>query len=215
MATKKSAEATTMIEIPGINTETIVVKVEGTSPLITNAWSKKAKEMLLGKQMKKASSGREAKDPFRDFCESMYWLDGMPASPTEEDVQNARFGFPAVGFKSAAIDGAYQSGRIPKKTTARGSFFILGEMVEIIGHPQMREDMCKIGMGIADVRYRAEFKEWSAYLHIEYDRNATSPEILTNMLNIGGFSNGVGEWRPARDGDFGRFRVVEVGEAAA
>lgn len=200
------------VEIPELNIGYFTVKIIGDSPLIEHAWSDKAKQMMLDKQMKKASSGREAKDPFMDFCESLYWLDGKPDNPTMEDVQNARFGFPTVAFKSAAVDAGYQSGILAKKTTARGTFHIVGEMAEIKGTPEMREDMVRIGMGTADIRYRGEFKKWSTTLTIRYNKNAISMEQIINLINVGGFACGVGEWRPGKDGSYGMFHVARDGE---
>lgn len=212
---KKTENAVTEgigLEIPQLNLGTFTLKIIGDSPLIVHAWSDKAKEMLLNKQMKKASTGREAKDPFMDFCDSLYWLTEKPEKPTMEDVQKAKFGFPVVAFKTAAIDGAFQSGALPKKTTARGAFHILGEMAEIEGTPTMREDMCRIGLGTADIRYRGEFSKWSTVLTIQYNKNAMSIEQIVSLFNIGGFGVGVGEWRPAKDGSYGRFHVAREGE---
>lgn len=195
------------VTIPAITLNTMKLKVVGDSPLIVHAWSEKAKKMILDKQMKKASTGKEAKDPFMDFCESLYWLDGMPEKPTMEDVVKARFGFPACAFKAAAVDAGFQQGILAKKTTARGAFHIVGDMVEIKGIPEMREDMVRIGMGTADIRYRGEFKSWSAEIIIRYNPTSMSAEQIINLLNIGGFANGVGEWRPSKDGSFGTFHV--------
>ena len=205
---KKTNEETLLdITIPAITLNTMKLKVVGDSPLIVHAWSEKAKRMILDKQMKKASSGKEAKDPFMDFCESMYWLDGMPENPTMDDVLKARFGFPACAFKAAAVDAGFQQGILAKKTTARGAFHIIGDMVEIKGAPNIREDMVRIGMGVADIRYRGEFKNWSAELLIRYNPTSMSAEQIINLLNIGGFANGVGEWRPSKDGSFGTFHI--------
>lgn len=205
---KKIEENTLLdITIPAITLNTMQLKVVGDSPLIVHAWSEKAKKMILDKQMKKASTGKEAKDPFMDFCESLYWLDGMPENPTMEDVVKARFGFPACAFKAAAVDAGFQQGALAKKTTARGAFHIIGDMVEINGIPEMREDMCRIAMGTADIRYRGEFKQWSAVLTIRYNPKVMSAEQIVNLLNIGGFACGIGEWRPSRDGSFGTFHV--------
>ena len=200
------------LEIPQLNLGQFTLKIIGDSPLIVHAWSDKAKQMMLDKQMKKASTGREAKDPFMDFCDSLYWLTEKPEKPTMEDVQAAKFGFPVVAFKAAAIDGAFQSGALPKKTTARGAFHILGEMAEIEGTPIMREDMVRIGLGTADIRYRGEFPKWSTVLTIQYNKNAMSIEQIVSLFNIGGFGVGVGEWRPAKDGSYGRFHVAKEGE---
>lgn len=65
--------------IPAINIQTAVIKVVGDSPLIMHKWSEKAKKEMLDKQMKKAKTkGHDAKDPVRDFIDSMYWLEGEP-----------------------------------------------------------------------------------------------------------------------------------------
>lgn len=217
MTTKKATAAVAEdsmlnLVIPPIETKTFTVKLIGDSSLITHKWSAKAMKMILDKQTKKAGNGKEAKDPWADYCDSMYWLTNKPEKPTEEDIDNARFGFPAKAFKACAIDAGYQQGIIPKKTTARGAFHIIGEMVEIEGHPQIREDMVRVGMGTADIRYRGEFPEWSVLLTIRYNPRAMSAEQIINLLNFGGFSNGVGEWRPEKDGDHGTFHVAVNGE---
>lgn len=211
MATKKNTttneETMLGVEIPAIEKKTVTLHIVGDSPLIVHAWSVKAKREMLAKQMKKASAGKEAKDPWMDFCESLYWLDGMPEHPTEEDIKKARFGFRAVAFKACAVDAGYQQGVLTKKTTARGAFHIVDEFTVIEGIPEMREDMVRIGMGTADIRYRGEFKNWSTDLTIVYNPKAISIEQIVNLLNMGGFANGVGEWRPSKDGSYGTFHV--------
>ena len=42
-------------------------------------------------------------------------------------------------------------------------------MVRIHGTPEIREDMVRVGMGAADLRYRGEFKEWSVILPIRFN----------------------------------------------
>ncbi len=212
------------IEIPAIELKTIKLKVIGDSPLIVHAWDEKSKKMMLDKQMKKATNGKAAKVPVSDFVNSLYWLDedGNKTSVPEEiqDITNdtpqkdivkallkGRFGFPSCAFKAAAVDAGYQQGVLAKKTTARGAFHILDDMAVIEGIPEMREDMVRIGMGVADIRYRGEFKKWSATLTIRYNPRAMSIEQIVNLLNLGGFANGVGEWRPSKDGSFGTFHV--------
>ena len=45
-----------------------------------------------------------------------------------------------------------------------------------------------------------------------YNASAVSPEQIINYFNIGGFGVGVGEWRPEKDGQWGRFHVATDGE---
>ena len=92
-------------------------------------------------------------------------------------------------------------------TEARGAFHIIGELVRIDGEPRMREDMVRVGMGTADIRYRAGFPEWSTTITISYNAGVFTPEQIVNLFNQGGFGVGVGEWRPEKNGPFGRFHV--------
>lgn len=190
------------IEIPKLNLATMQVLLVGDSPLICHAWSTKAKEMMLAKQMKKAKQAKEAKDPQKDFEESLYPLPGGEG-----------YGFPAVAFKAAMV-GACRFVENIKMTEARGAFHILGELIPIDGIPTPREDMVRVGMGTADIRYRGEFKSWKALVNISYNQSAISAEQIVNLLNVAGFGVGVGEWRPERDGSYGRFHVATEQESA-
>lgn len=217
MATKKAAAE--VIEIRPIEIKKVTIRIVGDTPLIMNAWSEKAKRMMLEAQMGVAKGKKkEAKNPVDDFIRSMYWLTPMPEDGTmesfEEAIANgARFGFPVTAFKQAAISAAYRMGWAKDKMSMRGSFFIDSDengMIEIHSDtPEMREDMVKVGMGTADIRYRGEFKNWYADLTISYNANGQySLENIVNIINAGGYVCGVGEWRPERDGQNGMFHVA-------
>lgn len=212
MAKKVNENVAEELHIPALDIKYFDVLIIGDSPLIVHAWSDKAKKMMLDKQMKKATKGREAKDPFMDFVDSMYWLTKKPKKPTMEDVSSAKFGFPTIAFKAAAVDSGYQQGILSKKTTARGAFHIIGDYAEIEGIPEMREDMVRVGQGVADIRYRGEFKEWRTVLHIRYNASSISSEQIVSLFNVAGFACGVGEWRPSKDGSFGTFHVGTINE---
>lgn len=192
MATKKPTEQA--IVLPQLNLQTIGLRLVGDSPLIVHAWSEKSKKMMLDKMMKKANTGRVAKDPEQEYRDSLYPFPG------------GGYGFPSIAFKGAAVDAASFVDGITK-VQMRGCFHIPGELVKIDGEPTPREDVCRVGMGAADLRYRGEFKEWAATVTVQFNANAVSAEQVANMFSIAGFSIGVGEWRPARDGQFGRFHL--------
>lgn len=193
---KKAAPADVQaVTIPPMNVQTAIVTLVGESPLICHKWSEKAKKEMLGKQMKLAKGAKEAKDPERDYRESLY------------DHPDGGYGFPAVAFKSAAVDACSHVADITK-VEARGAFHIIGELVKIEGKPSPREDMVRVGMGTADIRYRGEFRDWRAKLTVRYNANVLSLEQIVNLFNTAGFAIGVGEWRPQKDGSFGMFRVA-------
>jgi hypothetical protein len=87
--------------------------------------------------------------------------------------------------------------------------FLHNQLIEIKGaNPVMRQDMVKVGMGAADIRYRAEFSEWYCDMQIRYNLNGDKTiDQIVNILNAGGYCCGVGEWRPERDGQNGMYHV--------
>lgn len=214
MATKKSTEAA-VVEIPSLKLETAVIHVVGDTPLIVHKWSEKAKKEIRDKQMKKATTKKEAKDPVADFIDTLYWLDGEPEEKTQEAFEKAlangaRFGFPATAFKQCALNGGYWLGAIDKKTIAKAGIVIPCEFIEIKGKAvTMREDMVKVGAmtKVADIRYRAQIEDWEADIPVKYASNVISLEQVVNLFNLGGFSCGVGEWRNEKNGVFGSFHV--------
>jgi len=76
----------------------------------------------------------------------------------------------------------------------------------------MREDMVKVGMGMADIRYRGQYWPWHTTVRVRFNANVMSAEQILNLLNTAGFGVGIGEWRPERDGQFGLFHVATSDE---
>ncbi len=182
-----------VIELPEMKIKKMRLTLVGDSSLICNQWSGKAKKEMLDKQMKKAKQAKEAKDPQRDYEESLYKM-------------GRGYGFPAVAFKAAAVNACSHISDVTK-VAARGTFHIDGELVPIKGTPTMREDMVRIGMGVADLRYRGEFKKWEATFDVRYNSRMMSAEQICNLFNTAGFAIGVGEWRPQKNGSYGMFHV--------
>lgn len=180
--------------VPAIEVGRLKVQIIGDSPLIVHRWSEKAKKQILDKQMKAAKAAKEAKNPEQDYEESLY------------KVAEGVYGFPAVAFKAAAV-GACRFSDGVKMTEARGAFHVNGEMAVLKGQPRPREDMVRIAMNGTDIRYRGEFPEWETELDVSFNKNALSPAQIVNLFNLAGFGVGVGEWRPEKDGQYGRFHV--------
>lgn len=218
MATK----STEIIEIKPIDIVTATIRIKGNSPLIVHKWSEKAKRQILDKQTKAPrSAAREAKNPVADFIDSMYWMTPVPRDKSEEGFQEAvqagaRWGFPVTAIKQATISAAYRNGLTKDMVSLRGAFFIEGEGPDLLAEikgcvPTMREDMVRVGMGTADIRFRGQFTNWYMDLTIQYNKNGqyTLSQIV-NLMNIGGFSCGIGEWRPEKDGQNGMYSVAAI-----
>ena len=68
-------ETATPFEIPKLDLKEINVIIAGVTPLIMHRWSEKAKKQMRDKQQKAARQAKEAKNPERDFRESLYAID--------------------------------------------------------------------------------------------------------------------------------------------
>lgn len=216
MATKME-----LVEIRALNIQSVPIRIVGDSPLIVHAWSEKAKRMMLDAQMGKTKTkARDKRDPMDDFIQSLYWLEGKPEKSTpeamDEAIENgAKFGFPVGAIKQAANSAAYRLKWVKNQMELRGTYFIkteFGDMAEIKGSaPRMREDMVRVGMGTADLRYRGEFFPWYIDCIVEYNASgAMSFEQIINCINAGGYVCGIGEWRPEKDGSFGMYHVETI-----
>lgn len=187
------APQTGAIILPNFDLVEATLRLEGTAPLICHKWSEKAKRQMLDKQMKRANSGKAAKDPEADYLGSLY------------EHPEGGYGFPSVAFKAAAVRaGTYMD---HKMTFLRGAFHVLGELVKIEGEPSMREDMVRVSM-TSDIRYRGEFRQWAVDLPIRFNAAALSLEQIVALFHVAGFSVGVGEWRPEKNGQYGTFEVA-------
>jgi hypothetical protein len=188
-----------------LDLRTIVINLEGTTPFICHNWDKKNIDKMANKQAGTASKGREKRDPIADYEGSFYRLpDGRP-------------GMKVIAFKNAAVTAVTSLGKEFTKVGARQAFYILrdeigGELTPIHypenSPPFMRTDTVTVGMGGTDLRYRPEFPIWGVSLKVQFNTRAISQDQLMNLINLGGFAVGVGEWRVEKNGDNGRFQVV-------
>jgi hypothetical protein len=197
-----------VVMVRPIQQKRMVIGIEGVSPLVVHRWSEKAKKMMRDKQQNKGGTKlREAKDPEQEYEESMYRFG------------NGRHGFPAGALKGAMMMAAHKDVGFAKTAFAKAVFVVPDDadsnLIEIHceGGPKMREDMVRIGLGSADMRYRAEYTRWSMILTIDYDAELIGPETLINLLQRAGFGVGLGEGRPSSPKHsvlgWGRFQVQE------
>lgn len=194
----------------------------GDTPLITHAWSEKARREMLQKQVKATKPGKEARDPHADFVSSLY-----------EMGENA-YGFPAMGIKNCILSAAHKDKGIAR-SAVQSALWIDANMVRtrpalagstcdmplirIYGSaPEMREDMVKIGSGLnktANLAYRAQFTNWAMKITGRYNPTVITAEALAFLIQEAGMSYGVGEWRNEKKGMFGAFHLADIEEEAA
>jgi hypothetical protein len=172
-----------------------------------HAWSKKAIGMMEAAQQqtddptikkgtrKKNLPARVPEEEFRDAIQLT--ADGKP-------------GIPAVMIKKAMVEACKHIDGIPS-TVAMSSITVIGDVLPIeASEAVMRTDMVKIGPWsnrVATPRYRPEYAEWSCVVHIRYWADKLSADHVVNLLSIAGFTNGLGEWRQQKGGNYGAFHV--------
>jgi hypothetical protein len=194
----------------------------GDTPLITHAWSQKAKLEMLQKQVKATRAGKEARDPQADFVSSLY------------EMGDGSYGFPATGVKNCILSSAHKDKGIARSAVMQ-ALWIDAQMIRTRpalagavcdmplvriygGEPEMREDMVKIGSGlqkIANLAYRGQFTVWAMKITGRFNASVLAPEALTFLINESGMASGLGEWRNERKGMFGAFHLANLQEQQA
>lgn len=194
----------------------------GDTPLITHAWSEKARREMLGKQVKAPKAGRDARDPQADFVSSLY------------EMGANSYGFPATGIKNCILSAAHKDKGIAR-SGVMAALWINAEMVRsrpaLAGaicdvplvrvhgsKPEMREDMVKVGSGLnktATLAYRAQFTHWALKITGRFNASVLNEEQLAFLIQEAGMSYGIGEWRNERKGMFGAFHLGDMDEQAA
>ena len=205
------------IEIPALDLETLTIRLIGNTPLIVHRFADKARKQILDKQQGVAKkAGKDKREPQQDYVDGLYYFPAdEPKNGTARDPNKIpkRTGFPVTAFKNACAEVAKE---IPDlaATTVRKSFHIKAakgsfDLVEIEGTPHMVEHTVKIGMGTTDLRFRPQYDEWAVTLDIVKNGILTSAQVV-NLFEQSGFSVGVGEWRPQRNGMNGQYSVQKT-----
>ena len=175
--------------------------IRSTSPLLMHQWSEKAKRMMRDKQQEgKKTKTRELRNPDEEAKSATY-------TTADGDV-----GIPAMAFKSAIVTAAHKDIGIEKTLVRKALFLICDDANMVIpftecAEPIVREDMVRVGMGSADLRYRPEFKTWKAEVALEIDAELLQDKDVLALVGRAGFGVGVCEWRPEKGGEFGRFEI--------
>lgn len=194
----------------------------GETPIITHAWSEKARREMLQKQVKAPKAGKEARDPQADFVSSLY------------EMGDGTYGFPATGIKNCILSAAHKDKGIAR-SGVMAALWLNAEMVRtrpalagavcdmplIRVHgskPEMREDMVKVGSGlnkVASLAYRAQFTVWAMKVTGRFNSSVINEEQLAFLIQEAGLSYGLGEWRNERKGMFGAFHLGTTEEETA
>ena len=177
----------------------------GTTPLICNRMSEKAKQELLMPQGRKSAAVRAGSlkhDPLAEFRASPY-TSKDPKSPTLLQAISPWF---KGAMKSAALD-------LPgiAKTQVERLIWVEGERLDLYGIPELfmavtrNSDMNRT----PDVRTRTIVPKWACKVEVTYTKPIMREGPVANLLANAGFMAGVGDYRAGKgSGTYGRYEIV-------
>lgn len=187
------------VKLPPIQKRKVTLRIVGTSPLIQHAWDEKAKSMMRDKHAGKKTKTREIRDPKGEGERAAY------------RTESGKYGIPAMAIKSAMITAAHKDIGVEKTLVKKAVFIVCNDRNGVIqldcDEPEIREDTVRVGQGSTDLRYRPYFFRWAVTISFVIDTGWLQVGDLCNLLDRAGFGVGVGEWRPEKGGEYGRFEL--------
>jgi hypothetical protein len=187
------------------------VAIRGISPYVQHAFSEKQRKQMEETQRQgQQARGKRNRQP-KDF---------------DQVYENAKhvsklgwIGIPAPAFRNAMISACRLIGF--KMTHAKLSVFVEADsidskdgtpLVEILGEPRIHEASVRNESGVADIRWRPMWEDWSANVRLTWDEDQFSATDIMNLMLRAGLQVGIGEGRPDSPNSnglgWGRFEVV-------
>jgi hypothetical protein len=185
------------IEIQPLRAKRFQFGIRGLSPYVSHAWSDKALAMLRMTAQERRKQPKVKRDPETEAMSSAY------------KTADGEFGFPLMAFKASIIGAAHKDLGLEKTLVRKALFLPTTDDVVPITYETMniREDIVRVGINQTDIRYRCEFVGWSAIITADMDVSLLTPENLMALVNRAGFSVGIGERRPEKGGEWGRYEI--------
>ena len=203
MAVKKSTPDNEITDVLKVSTGHLDCFILGTSPLVLNRMSEKAKhELLMPKGRKNAT-------------ERAMSLKHIPVDEYRASAYTLKEGPTLLALMSTAFKGALRSAALDmpgaKKAQIGRLTYIEGDMVGIYGVPKLfmaivrSADMNKT----PDVRTRAIVPAWACSLRVTYVEPLIRSQAVANLLAAAGITIGVGDGRPEKGAmSYGQFRLT-------
>ena len=184
------------LNIQPLNLKTGTFEMYGTSPLVLNKFSEKARNAMKKKQEQGELSKKGKKRDGKDFKAT---FEAAKRISTE-----GWCGIHAGGLRNALISACRTAGFT--MTRAKLSIFVLADgfdrddgmpLVRLIaGDPEYTEMAVRNETGVVDLRARPMWRDWGFILNVRYDADQFSLEDVTNLVLRAGHQVGIGEGRP-------------------
>lgn len=171
------------------------IQIVGTSPYVQNKFAAKQREQMKAKQEAGTRAKKGAAREGKDFNASY--------EAAKHVSRDGWVGIPAPSFRNAMISACRIVGF--KMTLAKLSVFVEADgydkdegtpLVRIKGEPRIHEGLVRNATGVADIRWRPMWEEWSAVVRVRWDASQFSAQDVVNLLSRAGAQVGIGEGRP-------------------
>ena len=189
------AAVTQSVAIKPANIQTAEFNIKGTAPYVQARFSGKAMQAMMTKMAAGSTASKSRAKPARDFDDD--YRQAMHIS-TE-----GWYGIPAGAFRQAMISACRLVGF--KMTLAKLSVFVHADgfdkidgipLIRLEGTPERTDMAVRNATGVADIRVRPMWREWSAKVRVKYDADQFTLQDVTNLMQRVGMQVGIGEGRP-------------------
>jgi len=133
-----------------------------------------------------------------------------PECRTPEDEFEASLYVLREGVHGFPSDGVYSSlktangGRLPGVTIMGGRLLELAAPAPKMGSAPVNRN------GVPTTCYRPEYFPWAINVPVFFDQNQIGFAELVQLFEAAGLNVGIGDWRPEKGGNSGRFRVCRT-----
>lgn len=188
------------IELKPIKKAMMNFTIIGLSQIVHHNWDEKAKQTLRDKHAGKKTKNRAARDPAAEFEAAKY------------KTKDGKDGIHGMAFKKSLISAAHKDLGIEKTLVRKAIFLVTNDPNQVLPmkckKPINYEKPVRVGQGQTDLRYRPMYKEgWEVEIELEIDGDLLKPDDVLALVDRAGFGVGIGEGRPEKDGEFGRYEV--------
>jgi len=180
------------------------VTIQGTTPLLMNRPS----QLEISDKSKDVK--RETKTP-DEISESKIYADA-----------EGKIYLPSTWFRGALVEAGKQK-KMGGKGSSKATYSkIVGSSVSIEPFEiLLKKPNWKTFSILAvnptthgrNILHRPQFEKWEVDMQVRFEEEQIESSVMKELFDIAGKMVGVGDWRPAKKGMFGKFQVVSWKEA--
>lgn len=202
------------IEVKPITINTATIRIVGDGDLILNKMDAPTTRNLTDQRKDKAKS-MEKPNYWEEVITKIHWRDGTPKDFSEDGMKDAlRNNAPclsAFGLKKSFGQAVVRNGVDTYSTKFDACMNIVAENnlvpIKFTDH-YIDEKLMSPKRGAPVLVKQNRFSGWSADIKIQYlDNGAFSLEQIIQIINLAGFSMGIGS---GRSSGYGRYHIVGV-----